>query len=304
MHSDGNMARAYIGTSGWLYPGWRPHLYGATPVARWLEVASRTFNSLEINNAFYTQIAPDTYRRWYAQTPQDFRFALKGHRYVTHFKRLRDCADSIARLHDQVRPLREKLAAVVWQLPSRFACDLDRLDGFVRELGAWRGARHALELRHRSWFTPAVARVLSRAEVAVCMSDAPDFPLWDEVTTDLVYVRLHGHTRKYASGYSRASLASWAAKVRRWLARGLDVCVYFDNDAEGHAVKDALRLRSLLDGSALPAVPVAAHSRPGDAEAGRAAPSRRPTARPRVRAPSGHRSTARTGSREPRRAGH
>jgi uncharacterized protein YecE (DUF72 family) len=239
------MARAYIGTSGWVYKTWRAHLYANAPVRRWLEIASRTFDALEINGSFYKQITPATYARWYAETPEDFRFALKGHRFVTHFKRLRDCADSIARLRDQTKPLADKLAAVVWQLPARFECDLGRLDEFLTVLAEW-PTRHAIELRHRSWFTDAVADRMHEANVAVCIADAPDFPMWREVTTDLVYVRLHGHTRKYASNYSTPNLRRWAAEIERWLTERRDVHVYFDNDAEGHAVRNANALRAML----------------------------------------------------------
>jgi uncharacterized protein YecE (DUF72 family) len=226
------------GTSGWVYKGWRAHLYDRAPVRRWLEIASRAFGSLEINGSFYTQIAPATYARWYAETPRDFRFAVKGHRFVTHYKRLRDCHDSIARLRDQAGELRDKLAAVVWQLPAHFARDDARLADFLRALEAW-PVRHALELRHASWFAPEVASALRGAGVAVCMADAPDFPMWRALTADFVYARLHGHTRKYASSYSAASLQRWADDARAWAATGHDVFVYFDNDAEGHAVANA-----------------------------------------------------------------
>src|SRR6185295_17855555 len=116
---------------------------------------------------------------------------------------------SIARLRGQASHLGDKLAAVVWQLPSNFAVDRERLGGFLRALRCWR-VRHAIELRHRSWFIPDVAAQLRDAGVAVCLGDAPDFPMWREVTADFVYVRLHGHTRKYASSYSAASLRRWA----------------------------------------------------------------------------------------------
>lgn len=309
------MARAYIGTSGWVYAGWREHLYADTPTKKWLHVASRAFDALEINGSFYTQIKPETYARWYEETPPAFRFALKGHRFVTHYKRLRGCDDSIIRLRDQVRPLGEKLAAVVWQLPSHFQCDVARLADFARALGAWRDVRHAIELRHRSWFTPEVAAILRAANLASCMSDAPDFPMWREVTADMVYVRLHGHTRKYASSYSERSLRAWAADVQRWVAGGRDVHVYFDNDAEGHAVRNALRFFELVTGeprriipaarpagSVRPARRAAARSAPAASGSSRASPWRPPSARPRSREPSAHRSTARTGSRAPRPA--
>ncbi len=239
----------YVGTSGWVYKGWRAHLYGKLPVRRWLEAASRAFDSLEINGSFYTKIAPTTYQRWYDETPADFRFSLKGHRFVTHYKRLRDCRDSIVRLRDQAAPLAEKLAAVIWQLPSNFGIDLGRLDDFLDALRAW-PARHTLELRHTSWFIPEVADRLRAAKVGVCLGDAPDFPMWREVTADFVYVRLHGHTRKYASSYSGPSLARWATDARTWAAAGRDVFIYFDNDAEGHAVRNARSLRQRLDAAA------------------------------------------------------
>jgi uncharacterized protein YecE (DUF72 family) len=287
------MASPYIGTSGWVYPGWREHLYADTPVKRWLEVASRTFNALEINGSFYTQIKPETYERWRTTTPAEFRFALKGHRFVTHYKRLGDCEPSIVRLRDQASGLGDKLAAVVWQLPSNFAVNLARLDGFLGALAAW-PVRHVLEPRHRSWFIPEVEHRLRDAGVAVCWSDAPDFPMWRAVTSDLVYVRLHGHTRKYASSYHPANLRRWADDVERWRAEGRDVHVYFDNDAEGHAVRNALALSALVGGSPPPALPVAAHSARRASGSGRDAPSRRQTAPRRAPAWSGRRTTART----------
>jgi len=287
------MTRAYIGTSGWVYPGWREHLYAGTPVKRWLEVASRTFNALEINGSHYKQLSPETYARWRDATPAEFRFALKGHRFITHYKRLKDCEEPIARLRGQARGLGDKLAAVVWQLPSSFARDDARLDGFLRALTAW-PVRHALEVRHRSWFVPEVAARLREARVAVCLSDAPDFPMWREVTTDLVYVRLHGHTRKYASSYHPASLRRWAADITRWLAERRWVHVYLDNDAEGHAVHDALALSALVAGSPPPALPGTRRSGRRASGAAPAAPSPRRTAPRRAPAWSGRRTTART----------
>lgn len=250
------MASAYIGTSGWVYGGWREHLYADTPLKRWLHVASRAFDALEINGSFYSQIKPETYQRWYDETPAHFRFALKGHRFVTHYKRLRDCSESITRLKAQCAPLKEKLGAVVWQLPSNFQGTVERLEDFMGALSHWTEVRHAIEMRHTSWFTKEIASVLRANNVGVCMGDAPDFPMWREVTSDLVYVRLHGHTRKYASSYSEKSLQSWADCAKRWLDEGRDVHVYFDNDAEGHAVRNALRFQEIVVGTPRRIIPV------------------------------------------------
>jgi uncharacterized protein YecE (DUF72 family) len=229
-----------------MYAGWRDSFYPGVPKARWLTHASRTFTGLEVNATFYRQQSEDTFRRWAAETPPGFRFAIKGHRFITHYKRLREVGESIERLREPARGLGSKLAAVVWQLPADFRCDLDRLRSFLAELKCWPEARHALELRHRSWFTPAVAELLSAARVAVCLSDAPDFPMWRAVTTDLVYIRLHGHVRKYASRYHAMHLRRWAADIRGWRDRGITVHCYFDNDAEGAAPRDAVRLMELV----------------------------------------------------------
>jgi uncharacterized protein YecE (DUF72 family) len=151
-------------------------------------------------------------------------------------------------LRDQAAGLGDKLESVLWQLPSNFVANADRLADFIRALAVW-PIRHSIEFRHASWFTDDTAARLRAANIAVCLSDAPDFPLWNEVTADFVYVRLHGHTRKYASSYSPARLAEWARSTERWLREGRDVHVDFDNDAEGHAVRNALDLQALLAGT-------------------------------------------------------
>lgn len=237
----------HVGTSGWNYRSWKDHLYRGVPRRAWLAHAAQTFGSLEINGSFYVQIAPETYRRWRDETPDDVRFTLKGHRFVTHYKRLVGVEDSIVRLRDQARELGDKLEVVLWQLPASLRADLDRLRAFLAVLRRWRSVRHAIELRHASWFNDEVATLLRRARIGSCLSDAPDFPMWRTVTTDFVYVRLHGHTRKYRSRYATSHISRWADDVCAWSSAGLDVYVFFDNDAEGAAVRDTLALRGLLE---------------------------------------------------------
>jgi uncharacterized protein YecE (DUF72 family) len=235
-----------VGTSGWSYRSWSKTVARGVPIKQRLPFFSQRYSALEVNGSFYRQIAPDTYRKWRDETPDAFRFALKGHRFVTHYKRLRDCGDSVARLREQAAGLGSKLAVVLWQLPAQFSFDeagmegQRRLDDFLEVLSSrWPEVRHALEMRHQSWFRDDVKDRLAAARVAACWSDAPDFPMWDIVTTDLVYVRLHGHTRKYASRYSAASIRSWAERARAEAATGREVHIYFDNDAESAAVFDA-----------------------------------------------------------------
>jgi uncharacterized protein YecE (DUF72 family) len=217
------------------------------PARARLSHVAQLYDAVEVNGSHYRQIPRERYTEWGAETPPGFRFAVKGHRYVTHYRRLSDCGDPVRRLRDQASGLGDKLAAVVWQLPATFTCDLGRLDDFLRVLAAWSETRHALELRHASWFTAEVRARLAAARVASCLSDAPDFPLWDAVTTDLVYVRLHGHTRKYASSYGTRTLARWAERARAWAREGRDVHIYLDNDAEGAALANASTLARMLE---------------------------------------------------------
>jgi uncharacterized protein YecE (DUF72 family) len=150
------------------------------------------------------------------------------------------------RCRESASPLGRRLAAVVWQLPAFLKKDAERLEKFVKTLRRWSSTRHAIEFRHKSWFDDEVTKCLSDHAVAVCMSDAPDWPMWEEVTTDLVYVRLHGHTRKYASNYNKPALRRWATRIRGWLKENRAVHVYFDNDAEGAAPRNALTLLEML----------------------------------------------------------
>ncbi len=243
---NGVTRRAYIGTSGWNYDAWRESFYVGRPKKDWLGLCAGQFSALEVNATFYRLQSVETFRRWAAETPPAFRFAIKAHRYLTHNKKLNDPLPAIRLERSRAAGLGAKLAVVLWQLPNNLHRNLERLEGFARALGRWRRVRHAIEFRHPSWFDVEVAACLHAHRIANCQSDAADWPLWDAVTTDLVYARLHGHALTYASAYREGELRAWAARVRRWLREGRDVHVYFDNDALGHAPRNALRLLALL----------------------------------------------------------
>lgn len=240
-------AKAYIGTSGWNYPEWRDSFYADVARKDWLRHNAARFTGVEINATFYGSQRPETLRRWREQVPGAFRFTMKGNRFLTHTKRLREPEEPIRRERDRAGALGARLAVVVWQLPANFRRNDERLQGFLKALRLWRKVRHALEFRHRSWFDAAIAHQLTEHRIAACMSDSADWPLWDAVTTDLVYVRLHGHSRTYASSYSRRSLGKWAQRSRQWLREGRDVHIYFDNTADGHAPANAATLLEMLD---------------------------------------------------------
>lgn len=245
------VGRAYIGTSGWSYPEWRTGFYKGVAQKNWLPHCAQTFDALEVNATFYRQMRDVAYERWHRDTPDGFRFVLKGHRYVTHVKRLKDVGAAVARQRAQAEPLAAKLAAVLWQFPANFHADLQRLDGFLDLLAAWPGVRHALEFRDTSWFTPEAAERLGAINAAAVLSDAPDWPMWDDaaqmVASDFVYLRLHGHKETYVTPYGKRGLKPWAGRIKAWLADGRDVLCFFDNTMTDAAARDAQLLREMLD---------------------------------------------------------
>ncbi len=239
-------AKPYIGTSGWSYQGWKDSFYAGVPRKNWLIHCARQFTGIEVNATFYGLQKRSTFERWHTQTPDDFKFAIKGNKFLTHNKKLLEPLEPIEREKDRASGLGKKLAVVIWQLPQRFQKEMDRLTVFLKALDTWPETRHTIEFRHKSWFAREVENILQQHRVAVCISDGADWPLWDAVSTDLVYVRLHGHTKTYASKYTEEELHYWASRTREWLRAGYDVHVYFDNDAEGAAPYDALLLLELI----------------------------------------------------------
>jgi uncharacterized protein YecE (DUF72 family) len=263
-----------IGTSGWVYPPWRGVFYPrGLAQRRELEYISRQVNSVEINGSFYSLQRPTSYESWAAQTPDDFVFAVKGGRFITHMKRLRDVETPLANFFASgVLALRHKLGPILWQLPGNFRFDAglmadffaqlprtttaaaglakkhdSRLDGREWTKPGRRGPLlHAIEVRNPSFRTPEFIDLLGEHNIALVVADtAGKFPYFDDVTADFVYIRLHGDVELYASGYSDEALDKWADKVRGWHDRG-DVYVYFDNDMKVKAPGDAMGLAARL----------------------------------------------------------
>ena len=240
--------KAYIGTSGWIYKHWKDSWYKDVRPKDWLKYMTERFTALEANGTFYHLPKKETFEAWREATPKDFRFAIKAHRYLTHRKKLKEISEGIERQKKACEGLGEKLAAVVWQLPANFKANLERLEHFLTELKEWSETRHAIEFRNKTWFTKETVEMLEQSGVAVCISDAPKWPIWEIVTTDFVYVRLHGHTHLYASKYSDEQLEIWARKVKKWMRGGCDVHVYFDNDWRANAPYNAERLLNFVYG--------------------------------------------------------
>jgi uncharacterized protein YecE (DUF72 family) len=239
--------RVYVGTSGWNHDGWRDTFYQRQPKAQWLSLCAQRFATIEVDATFHRLQRRETFQRWHAQTPPDFCFAIKANRYLTHNKKLLEPLAAVVLERSRASALGAKLAVVLWQLPRTLYRNVAKLEAFGRALQRWRSVRHAVEFCNESWFDPEVADCLKRHRIAVCQSAAADWPMWQAVTTDLVYVRLHPDAATGASGYSDAQLRTWARRVRRWQSEGREVHVYFEGGAADHAPRNALRLIELIN---------------------------------------------------------
>lgn len=237
-----------IGISGWTYAPWRGTFFPPELKQREeLAYASRQVRSIEINGTFYSLQRPDSYATWYDQTPDDFVFAVKGPRYITHIRRLKNIEAPLANFFASgVLRLRDKLGPILWQLPPSFRYDADRLAAFFEQLPrdtraaaalakrhdakvreTWfqstssQPLRHALEVRHESFRTPGFVRLLREHRVALVVADtAGKWPYMEDVTADFIYIRLHGDEELYVSGYTPEALRTWAAKIRAWQKGG------------------------------------------------------------------------------------
>jgi uncharacterized protein YecE (DUF72 family) len=219
------------------------------PLRAWLSYYARHFDTLELNSAFYRLPSIAAYRGWRAQVSDDFLFAVKASRFLTHMKKLKDPRDPLRRMLQRARHLDVTLGPVLFQLPELFRANVQRLDAFLLALARQRYVRPlraVLEVRHPSWLDASIVRRLADANVALCFHDWHTMPVDEPVTADFVYVRRHGPTsRKYHGRYDRTRLAADARCIRRWRRAGLDVFVYFNNDFEGHAWRNALTLKRL-----------------------------------------------------------
>lgn len=287
-------AQAHIGISGWRYTPWRGDFYpeGLRQKDE-LRFASRAVNSIEINGTFYALQRPERFAEWASETPDGFVFSVKGPRYITHVKRLRDIEEAMANFYASgPLSLGDRLGPMLWQFPPNFTFDAGLFEDFLATLprtgqqaialakgcaerlqhpGYLDGKpkqvlRHAVEIRNDSFIDPAFVAMLRKHQVALVIADAArKWPHVQDVTSDFMYLRLHGDKKLYSSGYSDAALAQWQQRLRAWKrgaqpgdadlidphsappkASKRDVYCYFDNDIKVRAPYDARRLLALL----------------------------------------------------------
>jgi uncharacterized protein YecE (DUF72 family) len=241
------MSRAWIGTSGWTYDGWRGPFYPPqVPKKVWLAWYAGQFPTTEINGSFYRTPSLEAVKAWREQTPKGFLFAWKASKFITHWKRLSEkCENSIGLMETRLEALSPKVGAVLFQLPPNFSKNCERLASFLKMLP--RCYPYAFEFRHNSWYEDDVLDLLRAHDVSLCLSDHHDAPAPWEVTARHVYVRGHGPHGRYKDNYPDKTLRAWARDIRKWQRQRRTVFVYFDNDQKSAAPKDARRLIELIE---------------------------------------------------------
>ena len=234
-----------IGTSGWEYPHWVGSFYPRDLARdRRLEFYADRFDTVELNNSFYRLPDAEVFARWARRVPDHFAFAVKASRYLTHLRRLREPDEPLRRLWGRAERLGIQLGPMLYQLPPRWRPNHDRLAAFLASVP--QGRPQAIEIRDRRWYGPQLAGTLIEAGVALCIHDMPESTPAPERVGPFVYARFHGAGERYGGAYSTQRLTAWAGRMAGWSEQGWPVWAHFNNDIGGHAIRDAERLRSLL----------------------------------------------------------
>src|SRR5437763_5877362 len=205
-----------VGTSGWHYNHWRGPFYDTTTTgAQMLAHYVRQFDTVELNNSFYRLPSEEAFEAWRDSTPDDFLFAVKASRFITHNKKLKDPQAALENIIPRAEILGRKLGPILFQLPPRWHVNPDRLDSFLEMLPA----RHcyAFELRDPTWHIEPVYKLLRKYNAAFCIYELAGFQSPLEITADFTYVRLHGPAGKYQGNYSGEALRTWAKRIQKWL---------------------------------------------------------------------------------------
>jgi uncharacterized protein YecE (DUF72 family) len=237
-----------IGTSGWHYKAWHGPFYPSdVRIKDFLSYYVEQFDTAEINNSFYRLPTEKAVKAWHDSTPEDFLFAWKASRFITHMKRLKDIEDSIDLVFGRMAGLAEKFGPVLFQLPPSFKADAETRERLARCLDLIPARyRYAFEFRHPSWYEDSIFDLLRNHNTALCISDHAAAPAPWIATADFVYIRAHGTNGRYAGSYSRDTLQDWARQIARWSEEQHDAYVYFDNDIKSAAPGDARELLRLI----------------------------------------------------------
>ena len=239
-------AQIQIGTSGWLYPHWSERFYPSNVAsADRLAFYAERFSTVEVNSTFYRLPLAETIESWRSKTPNSFLFSCKISQFVSHRKKLREPGLTLPPFLERIRALGPKLGPILVQLPPRWHVNEARLTAFLNELP--RDLRFAFEFRDRTWWTDEVFQLLRRHNAAFCHFDLGGTKSPPELTADFIYFRMHGPRQAYRGSYGDRVLQSLARSCLQWQAQGVDIYGYFDNDENAHAVRNAMRLKTLLE---------------------------------------------------------
>ncbi|MBZ9572699.1 DUF72 domain-containing protein [Patescibacteria group bacterium] len=244
----------FIGTSGWVYGHWEGVFYPEDLSSKdKLKYFSKYFKTTEVNYSFYHLPRPTTYQNWYNQTPEDFLFAIKASRFITHIKRLKGVKEPWKIFLKNALNLKEKLGPILFQSPPSFQAtpeNIKRLKKFIRDIcGQIRGnsrLRFAFEFRHKSWCEEKIYNLLKKYNIAWVIADSSRYPKAEAVTANFIYIRMHGSKALFSSKYTKKELRDLAQKIKKWLKEEKDVYCYFNNDASGYAVENGKQLLNFL----------------------------------------------------------
>jgi uncharacterized protein YecE (DUF72 family) len=233
----------YIGTSGYHYDDWKEKFYPEDlPKKEWLSYYAERFNTLEVNNTFYNVPEKKTLRNWDEQVPASFRFTLKGSRYVTHMKKLKEPGEGMRNFYKAVEPLKDKSRCVLWQLPGNLHFSAEKLKALGEQLSS--DYINVVEFRHHSWFTDESMELLEKYKLSFCMISAPDdLPELATKTTNSAYLRFHGKDDWYKHLYTKNELQKWLRKLGG--VKPKEVYIYFNNDVGANAIKNAQQLQEM-----------------------------------------------------------
>jgi uncharacterized protein YecE (DUF72 family) len=244
------MGKLFVGTSGWVYKGWAGAFYPeGLPPRKHLEFYTTRFNTVEINATFYRLPLETGVRNWHDTAPARFLYAVKGSRFITQMKKLNVEPKSIRIFFKRIRPLKEHLGPILWQLPPTLHKDAERLDKFLRQLPQQH--RYAVEFRHPSWLEEDIFKILEKRNAALVPVSSMVMPMNLRVTTDFIYIRFHGLEGGASHNYTAVELKPWAEHCKKCLHHGLDVFAYFNNDLNSRAPENARQFIAMVRGKAV-----------------------------------------------------
>ena len=239
------MHRVYIGTSGWSYKSWDKTFYPRkVPKTRQFEFYVTQFPTVEINATFYRLPSENMVLGWRDKAPAGFVFALKGSRFITHMKKLANLDGALKKFFERIKPMKLRVGVILWQLPPNLHVDLPRLDDFLAQLPG--NYQYAVEFRHQSWMVEKTLNVLKKHEVANVSLSSRNMPMDLTVTSEVVYIRLHGLEGGAAHDYTQQELEPWAEHIQKQARRGKTVYVYFNNDLNYRAPGNARMLMKMV----------------------------------------------------------